>query len=196
MPSGRVGNSKDAIFRSNEHFREAVAEREAQVSGCWNLAQRHGCMQDVWSAPCNIAPVVDSRRPCVFSVAPPSCAHGLTERARGLSTPNSSTQDVGELESRLGRKLEKAERARIGVGQLRRFLEHLLQRRYLEVRQLGRLSGCGGKVWVQPCCTPPQRRCLEVQRRVVGGAAVLPVQATGAQAPTSTPQVVISSPLS
>lgn len=29
VPSGRVGNNKDAIFRSNEHFREAVAEREA-----------------------------------------------------------------------------------------------------------------------------------------------------------------------
>jgi hypothetical protein len=38
--------------------------------------------------------------------------------------------DVGELEARLGRRLEKAERARIGVGQLRRFLEHLLQRRW------------------------------------------------------------------
>ena len=47
-------------------------------------------------------------------------------------------QDVAELEARLGRKLEKAERARIGVGQLRRFLEHRVQRRYLEVR------GCGG----------------------------------------------------
>ncbi|KAI3430573.1 hypothetical protein D9Q98_005166 [Chlorella vulgaris] len=70
VPSGRVGNSKDAIFRSNEHFREAVADREAL--------------------------------------------------------------DVAELESRLGRKLERAERARIGVGQLRRFAEHLLQRRYLE----------------------------------------------------------------
>ena len=70
VPSGRVGNSRDAIFRSNEHFRSAVAEREAL--------------------------------------------------------------DVAELEARLGRRLEKAERARIGVGQLRRFLEHLLQRRYLE----------------------------------------------------------------
>ena len=70
VPSGRVGNSRDAIFRSNEHFRGAVAEREAL--------------------------------------------------------------DVAELEARLGRRLEKAERARIGVGQLRRFLEHLLQRRYLE----------------------------------------------------------------
>ena len=68
MPSGRVGNSKDAIFRSNEHFREAVAEREAM--------------------------------------------------------------DVAELEARLQRRLDKAERARIGVGQLRRFLEQLLQRRY------------------------------------------------------------------
>lgn len=34
VPSGRVGNSKDAIFRSNEHFRGAVAEREAAVRGC------------------------------------------------------------------------------------------------------------------------------------------------------------------
>ena len=68
VPSGRVGNAKDAIFRSNEHFRQAVSERE-------------------------------------------DC-------------------DVGELEHRLDRKLEKAERARIGVGQLRRFLEQLLQRRW------------------------------------------------------------------
>lgn len=70
MPSGRVGNTKDAIFRSNEHFMEAVGERESI--------------------------------------------------------------DVAELEARLGRRLDRAERARIGVGQLRRFLEHLLQRRYLE----------------------------------------------------------------
>ena len=67
MPSGRVGNAKDAIFRSNEHFREAVTERE--------------------------------------------------------------NQDVIELEHRLDRKLEKVERSRIGVTQLRRFLEQLLQRR-------------------------------------------------------------------
>ena len=70
VPSGRVGNSRDAVFRSNEHFRVAVAEREAL--------------------------------------------------------------DVAELEARMGRRLERAERARIGIGQLRRFLEHLLQRRYLE----------------------------------------------------------------
>ena len=69
MPSGRVGNAKDAIFRSNDHFRQAVAERE-------------------------------------------EC-------------------DVAELQHRLDRSLEKAERARIGVGQLRRFLEQLLQRRYI-----------------------------------------------------------------
>lgn len=67
VPSGRVGNAKDAIFRSNDHFRQAVAERE-------------------------------------------DC-------------------DVAELQHRLDRSLEKAERARIGVGQLRRFLEQLLQRR-------------------------------------------------------------------
>ena len=63
----RVGASRDALFRSNEHFRNAVAERESL--------------------------------------------------------------DVAELEARLGRRLERGERARIGVGQLRRFLEHLLQRR-------------------------------------------------------------------
>ena len=62
-----MGNAKDAIFRSNDHFRQAVAERE-------------------------------------------EC-------------------DVAELQHRLDRSLEKAERARIGVGQLRRFLEQLLQRR-------------------------------------------------------------------
>ena len=28
VPSGRVGAAKDAVFRSNEHFREAVSERE------------------------------------------------------------------------------------------------------------------------------------------------------------------------
>ena len=67
MPSGRVGNAKDAVFRSNEHFRGAVGEREAA--------------------------------------------------------------DVAELEHRLDRRLEPAERARIGVTQLRRFLEQLLQRR-------------------------------------------------------------------
>ena len=63
------GNAKDAIFRSNEHFREAVTERESN--------------------------------------------------------------DVTELEQRLDRKLEKAERSRIGVTQLRRFLEQLLQRSLL-----------------------------------------------------------------
>ena len=43
VPSGRVGNAKDAIFRSNEHFREAVGEREnldVQVSP-QTLLQHH-----------------------------------------------------------------------------------------------------------------------------------------------------------
>lgn len=71
VPSGRVGNAKDAIFRSNEHFREALRDRE--------------------------------------------------------------DRDVTELEHRLDRRLEKAERARIGVGQLRRFLEQLLQRRQAQI---------------------------------------------------------------
>jgi len=39
---------------------------------------------------------------------------------------------VAELERRLDRRLDRGERARTGVTQLRRFLEQLLQRRYLE----------------------------------------------------------------
>ena len=38
--------------------------------------------------------------------------------------------DVAELESRLDRKLDRAERSRVGVTQLRRWLEKLLQRRH------------------------------------------------------------------
>jgi hypothetical protein len=30
VPSGRVGSARDAVFRSNDHFREALAEREAR----------------------------------------------------------------------------------------------------------------------------------------------------------------------
>jgi hypothetical protein len=67
VPSGRVGNAKDAVFRSNEAFREAVHRQEAA--------------------------------------------------------------DVEVLEQRLDRRMERGERARVGVSQLRRFLEQLLQRR-------------------------------------------------------------------
>ena len=64
-----MGSAREAVFRTNEAFREAVAERE------------------------NV--------------------------------------DVAELEGRLDRKLDRAERSRVGVTQLRRFLEQLLQRRCL-----------------------------------------------------------------
>lgn len=67
VPSGRVGNSRDAIFRSNDQFRNSVLEQE--------------------------------------------------------------DKDVAEVSRRLGRALEPHERRRVGVSQLRRFLEHLLQRR-------------------------------------------------------------------
>jgi len=71
VPSGRVGISKDAVFRSNDHFREAVASREAS--------------------------------------------------------------DVAQLEKKVGRKLDAgSERSRVGVSQLRRFLEQLLQQKYFE----------------------------------------------------------------
>ena len=69
VPSGRVGLSREALFRSNDHYREAVLNQE--------LA------------------------------------------------------DIAEVEKRLDRRLEGAERGRVGVSQLRQFLERLLQRRYL-----------------------------------------------------------------
>ncbi|KAG2433018.1 hypothetical protein HXX76_008745 [Chlamydomonas incerta] len=40
--------------------------------------------------------------------------------------------DVAELESKLARKLSRGERDHIGVGSLRRYLEQLLQKRYLD----------------------------------------------------------------
>ena len=102
VPSGRVGNAKDAIFRSNDHFRQAVAERE-------------------------------------------DC-------------------DVAELQHRLDRSLEKAERARIGVGQLRRFLEQLLQRRSV-------LSMCNSSCW--EACERPYL-CVDAPMFSVAEAAIQP----------------------
>ncbi|GLI59277.1 hypothetical protein VaNZ11_001126 [Volvox africanus] len=40
--------------------------------------------------------------------------------------------DIADLEAKLGRKLSRPERDHIGVGALRRFLEQLLQKRYLD----------------------------------------------------------------
>ena len=70
VPSGRVGPSREALFRTNDQYRDAVLQQEAG--------------------------------------------------------------DIAALETRLDRRLDGAERARIGVSQLRQFLERLLQRRYLE----------------------------------------------------------------
>ena len=43
VPSGRVGSAKDAVFRSNEHFREAVSERErADVQELEHRLDRQG----------------------------------------------------------------------------------------------------------------------------------------------------------
>ena len=70
VPSGRVGETKDDVFRSNDEFRSAVANRESQ--------------------------------------------------------------DTAEAESKLGRKLSKEEKQQMGVGQLRFFLEKLLQSKYLD----------------------------------------------------------------
>ena len=70
VPSGRVGLARDSKYRSNDHYREAVLEREQH--------------------------------------------------------------DIAELERRLDRHLSSHERGRIGVSQLRFFLERLLQQRYLE----------------------------------------------------------------
>lgn len=70
VPSGRVGPSRESLFRTNEAYRDAVLTQEAS--------------------------------------------------------------DVISLEDRLDRRLEPGERSRLGVSQLRMFLERLLQRRYLE----------------------------------------------------------------
>ena len=70
VPSGRVGPSREALFRTNEAYRDALAAQESA--------------------------------------------------------------DVLALEGRLDRRLEPGERGRLGVSQLRQFLERLLQRRYLE----------------------------------------------------------------
>ena len=70
VPSGRVGGGRDCLFRSNEHYREAVLGQEKR--------------------------------------------------------------DASELERRCDRRLAPAERSRVGVSQLRHFLERLLQQRYLE----------------------------------------------------------------
>jgi hypothetical protein len=70
VPSGRVGGGRDCLFRSNEQYREAVAQQEKK--------------------------------------------------------------DTGELERRCDRRLAPNERSRVGVSQLRHFLERLLQQRYLE----------------------------------------------------------------
>ena len=70
VPSGRVGGSRDCLFRSNDHYREAVVQQEKR--------------------------------------------------------------DSAELERRCDRRLHSSERSRVGVSQLRHFLERLLQQRYLE----------------------------------------------------------------
>ncbi|KAK9697160.1 hypothetical protein RND81_08G019000 [Saponaria officinalis] len=41
-------------------------------------------------------------------------------------------EDISSLEEKLGRKLSKKERSRIGISSLRRFLEELLQNRYID----------------------------------------------------------------
>ena len=70
VPSGRVGGGRDCLFRSNEHYREAVLQQEKR--------------------------------------------------------------DASELERRCDRRMAPSERSRVGVSQLRHFLERLLQQRYLE----------------------------------------------------------------
>ena len=70
VPSGRVGLSRECLFRSNDQYRDAVTAQEAA--------------------------------------------------------------DLDALEARLCRQLVDGERCRVGVSQLRLFLEKLLQRRYLD----------------------------------------------------------------
>ncbi|KAK1299844.1 Dynamin-like protein ARC5 [Acorus calamus] len=70
VPSGRVGNGRDTVYRSNDEFKQAVSLRELE--------------------------------------------------------------DVALLEDKLGRTLSREERSRIGVSNLRLFLEELLQKRYMD----------------------------------------------------------------
>ncbi|CAI5980210.1 unnamed protein product [Closterium sp. NIES-64] len=70
VPSGRVGSGSDAVFMTDDDFRDAVARREMS--------------------------------------------------------------DLAALEDKMGRPLSDDERARVGVSQLRLFLEQMLQQRYLE----------------------------------------------------------------
>ena len=192
VPSGRVGNAKDAIFRSNEHFREAVGEREnldvqaRSLSLHALLGAVHACMllrRTCWHTILCKAHALRAvhavgytalhccRLPYICSLssflsrnasyqrdperlqaeaaeptAVPNSMHSTScDTAAELDIACTTRQGAAdqlrlcfefefnfcaqELEHRLDRRLEGAERARIGVTQLRRFLEQLLQRR-------------------------------------------------------------------
>ena len=45
VPSGRVGPARESVFRSNDHFREALAAREAQ-----DVAELEAKMGRKWAA--------------------------------------------------------------------------------------------------------------------------------------------------
>ena len=120
VPSGRVGPAKEAVFRSNDHFRDAVAERERLVrEGC---VLRELCVC-VYGAGCGGGSCAAAALDTQHSSSP----------SKKTNKPKTKTKkDRAELEAKLQRRLEPGELQRLGVTQLRRFLEQLLQRRYLE----------------------------------------------------------------
>ena len=65
---------------------------------------------------------VGAHRECVFR----------TNEQYREAVARQEAADLAQVEQRLGRTLDGSERARLGVSQLRSFLERLLQRRYLE----------------------------------------------------------------
>lgn len=103
VPSGRVGTGRDSVFRSNEHFRMAVIEREEM-----DVAEVERKLQ----------------RKLVRALLH---MRGLRGGWLGLCLKRPSVCFCFCF-----RVQEGNERSRIGVSQLRRFLEQLLQRRYLE----------------------------------------------------------------
>ena len=93
-----------------------------------------------------------------LSVADRTCARCRTKGVCGNCTAMTVIAITSqELEHRLDRRLEAAERNRIGVTQLRRFLEQLLQRRY---------STSAPAPAEFSCCGSPARALARVEQRV------------------------------
>ena len=115
MPSGRVGNAKDGVPQQR-----ALPRRRRRARGRQRLEFPRSLLTIRAPARRSVpSGRVGNAKDAVFR---------SNEHFRGAVGEREGA-DVAELEHRLDRRLEPAERARIGVTQLRRFLEQLLQRR-------------------------------------------------------------------